>query len=374
MKLLLLGAASSIHLQRWANALVRQGLSVQLATVHTPAAQGWDARVQVHRLAPAGAVGYVGAVPALRRLLQAHRFDLVHVHYATGYGVLATLAACRPRLLSVWGSDVDEFPDKSPLHAALLRKLLLSADALAATSLALQRRVQQLLQGRSNVPEVRVTPFGVDTACFAPPPRRPATGTAGVGGAPTEATPLVIGSSKGLATLYGIDVLLQAFARLPEHNAEGRTLQLRLLASGPQQAAYQALSRTLGVQARVQFVGGVAAADMPAALQALDIFVAPSRRESFGVSVLEASACGLPVVASHVGGLPEVVDDGSTGLLVPPQDPRALAEALLLLANDEPRRRAMGAAGRRLVELRYRWDDSVDTMLALYAQVTGRDT
>lgn len=380
MKVLLLGAGTSIHLQRWANALVQAGVHLQVATLHTPLPQGWDPHVVLHRLQPFGALGYAAAVPALRRLLRAQAFDLIHVHYATGYGALATLANCRPRLLSVWGSDVDEFPDKSPLHAALVRQVLLSADALAATSQALAQRVQHLLQHQPvPVPVVHITPFGVDTEFFAPRPWRPVSEAA-----QDLAGPLVIGSSKGLAALYGMDVLLRAFALLPERLPAGlpsnlpapptpaRELHLRLLATGPQHAELQALSRQLGVQNRVQFVGGLAHADMPAALQALDIFVAPSRRESFGVSVLEASACRVPVVASRVGGLPEVVDDGSTGLLVPSDDAPALANALLLLATDEPRRRAMGAAGRRLVELRYRWADSMATMLALYVELTGK--
>jgi L-malate glycosyltransferase len=355
MKVLLVGAGNSIHLQRWANGLVQAGCSVACATLHAPLPQGWDARVALHRLQPAGGAGYVLAVPALRRLVRLGGFDLVHAHYATGYGCLATLAACRPRLVSVWGSDVDEFPDRSPLHAAFLRRILLQADALAATSQALVHRVQQ--QTDQATP-VFVTPFGVDTRVFVPPVAQV-----------QDPLLLVIGSSKSLAPTYGIDTLLRAFAALPEHAPDGRRLHLRLLAGGPQAAEYQALSAALGQQHRVEFVGGLQHAEMPPALQRLDIFVAPSRQESFGVSVLEASACERPVVASRVGGLPEVVEHGVTGLLVPPSDERALAAALLQLVTNPQQRRAMGLAGRRLVLQRYGWETCVSTMLMVYEQV-----
>ncbi len=361
MKVLLVGAGNSIHLQRWANALVQAGLDVACATVHAPLPQGWDGHVALHLLRPQGGAGYALAVPALRRLVRSGGFDLVHAHYATGYGLLATLAGCRPRLVSVWGSDVDEFPKKSPLHAWLLRRILTQADALAATSHALVRRVEQLLQQSvPQPPRLFITPFGVDTAAFAP---RPAW--AGEGG-----PHFVIGTSKALAHTYGIDILLRAFAQLPTHAPDGRPLRLCLLATGPQAAEYQALSRSLGLQDRTEFVGGIAHADMPRALQGLAVFVAPSRQESFGVSVLEASACQVPVIGSLVGGLPEVVQHGVSGLLVPPGDVQALAAAMLQLVQDPALRLAMGAAGRRLVQDHYVWDVCVSTMLAVYQQVT----
>jgi glycosyltransferase involved in cell wall biosynthesis len=357
---LLVGAGNSIHLQRWANALARAGLRLHVATVHPPLASGWLPAVTLHHLRPGGAVGYAGAVPALRRLVHAQCFDLVHAHYATGYGVLATLANCRPRLVSVWGSDVDDFPDKSVLHAALLRRVLRSADALAATSQALARRVHELLPLRPPGQQLHLTPFGVDTEQFAPAAApRP------------DGAQLVIGSSKGLEATYGIDVLLRAFAQLPRVNRDGQVLQLRLLADGPQVAEYRQLAHVLGLGTRVQFGGGLPHGQMAQALNGLDVFVAPSRRESFGVSVLEASACARPVVASAVGGLPEVVQHGVTGLLVPPGDVTALAAALTTLADDAALRLSMGRAGRQMVQARYAWPGCVEQMMAAYDQVLG---
>jgi glycosyltransferase involved in cell wall biosynthesis len=359
MKLLLLGAANSIHLQRWANALAEAGIEVHVASQHPPLPTGWQAAVRQHALPVSGGRGYAANAWALRRLMRQLRADLLHAHYASGYGLLATLAGCRPRLVSAWGSDVFEFPDRSPLHRALLRQVLRRADALACTSRAMRQRILWLLGGRPQ--EVAVTPFGVDVD----------VGVSVDDAGPVFAGPrggLCVGTVKGLAPVYGVDLLIRAFARLaPSYTAQA--LRLRLVGDGPQRAELQALAVTLGVGDRVDFVGAVPHAQVPAELRRLDVFVAASRQESFGVAVLEASAAGLPVVATRVGGLPEVVDPGVTGLLVAPDDVPALAGAIAQLLDDGALRQRMGRAGRDWVAAHYAWPGSVQTMLALYRRL-----
>jgi glycosyltransferase involved in cell wall biosynthesis len=108
----------------------------------------------------------------------------------------------------------------------------------------------------------------------------------------------------------------------------------------------------------------------------MDIFVAASRRdsESFGVAVLEASATGLPVVVSDVGGLPEVVQDKITGLIVPSENPLALARALYSLICDKKLRRNLGQAGIKRVEKKYRWQKSVEQMSNIYMEILADRT
>ncbi len=107
---------------------------------------------------------------------------------------------------------------------------------------------------------------------------------------------------------------------------------------------------------------------MPAELNKLDVYVALSRThsESFGVAVIEASACGLPVVVADVGGLPEVVERDLTGFIVPPNDPAAAAKAIARLIGDGQLRRRMGDAGRAHVAAHYEWSACVDRALALF--------
>lgn len=360
MKLMLLGAANSTHIQHWANGLVRAGLDVLCVSQHEPLPSDWDERVEHCRLPVSGGRGYVLNARELRRLMYEKGASLLHAHYASGYGLMATLSGCRPRLVSAWGSDIQEFPERSPLHRMLLRRVLCSADAVACTSLSMTRRVQSLTGGRV---QPVVTPFGVDIDRFAP------VGEATV---PHEDGTLYIGTVKSLASVYGIDLLLRAFAALRCRVADAPTLRLRIVGDGPQRGELYELTSSLGLQDAVEFVGTVPNVRVPAELRSLDVFVVASRHEGFGVAAVEAAACGLPVVASTAGGLPEVVDDGTTGLLVPVEDVDTLTAAIARLIDDAVLRHRLGAAGREMAVQRYGCAACVATMLSLYRRVMAK--
>lgn len=361
MKLLMLAPASVIHTQRWVEALHGRGVQLVLATQHDPASWRAPVGVKVVRLPHCGTPGYFRNVPALRRLLRDERPDLLNAHYASGYGTTAALAGFRPWLLSVWGSDVYDFPYESGIKGRLkgwlLRRNLRQADAVTSTSEAMARQVRRLVP---DIGPVAVTPFGVDTDRFAPRPQ-PHDG-------------IVIGTVKTLAPKYGIDLLLRAFAQLRLAADPSAALSLVIVGDGPQRAELEALSRTLGIAAHVRFVGAVPHAEVPQWLNRFDLYVAASRldSESFGVAVLEASACGLPVVVSDVGGLPEVVVQGETGSVVPREDVAALAQAIARLVVAPELRRRLGAAGRERVLAHYGWPHSIDAMLRCFERVVAR--
>ncbi|MFN3874680.1 MAG: glycosyltransferase [Flavobacteriales bacterium] len=346
MRLLLLGAASSIHLQRWANAFAQRGHETHLITLHAPLG-GYDERVRIHRLPYRGGAGYLTARGAAARLAQRLGPDAINAHYASGYGSLAPALRGIPLVLNVWGSDVYEFPDKSPLHRALLRRNLLRADAVVSTSRVMAERTMRTCPA---LREVAVVPFGVDTDRFSP--------------APEPDGPLTIGTVKALAPKYGIDTLIEAFALLARRE-EWRSLRLRIAGDGPERARLEALARGTGFAERIEMVGAVPHGRVPDELRRLHVYAALSRAdsESFGVAVIEASACGKPVVVSRAGGLPEVVDEGATGLVVPKDDPAAAARALERLLRDGALRAAMGAAGRARVMQQYEWRRCVDLQL-----------
>ena len=116
----------------------------------------------------------------------------------------------------------------------------------------------------------------------------------------------------------------------------------------------------------MEFAGEVAHEQVPEVLARMDVFAMPSTWEGFGVAALEAEAMEVPVVASNIHGIPDVVDDGVSGILVPPKDIDALSLALVRLLRDGEERRRMGRAGREFVASRYSWTDSTRRMEALY--------
>ncbi|MES2100150.1 MAG: glycosyltransferase [Pseudomonadota bacterium] len=347
----LLGPANSIHLQRWAAALVQRGHAVQVISQHRCERELLPAAAEVVSLPYAGSLGYFRNAGPLRRALARWQPEILNVHYASGYGSTAMLTGFAPTLLSVWGSDVYDFPYESAAKGWLLRRNLRRATAIASTSEAMARQVRRLVP---EVGEIGITPFGVDLSRFAP--------------APHAERPLTVGIVKLLTPKYGVDLLLRAFAGLPDR------CRLLIVGDGPQRAELEVLAQALGIAARTEFTGAVAHAEVPSFLNRLDVYVAPSRldSESFGVAVIEASACALPVVVSDVGGLPEVVRDGETGLVVPREDVPALRAALQRLVLDAALRDRLGRAGRARVLRAYEWGHCVELMERCYERTISR--
>jgi glycosyltransferase involved in cell wall biosynthesis len=140
-----------------------------------------------------------------------------------------------------------------------------------------------------------------------------------------------------------------------------------LIGDGPEAGSLAALSRQLGLQEAVRFLG--TRSDIPQLLSLLDVVALPSLEEGFPNVVLEAMAAGKPVVATRVGGTPEAVIHRETGLLVPPKDPRALADAILEVLDDPQRANAMGQAGRERVRKAFDLSRMVQEIEALYEEL-----
>ena len=307
-----------------------------------------------------GNPGYVLMSLKLRRLARAIRPDILNAHFASGYGTTGRLINYHPYLLSVWGSDVYSVPTRSALHRRIVQKNLLAADVVASTSHCMAQQVRSLAP---QLVEIPVTPFGVDLGAF--------SGVPALSGEAEDR--MVIGTVKAMDTIYGIDTLIEAFAALRDklvvaaHPLADR-ITLRLVGGGAQTRALQSLAERLGIAARVTFVGRVPHSEVPGELAKLDIYVALSRQESFGVAVLEAGAAGRPIVVSDASGLAEVVQHGTTGLVVPRENPAAAAAALFDLVSDPPKRLALGEAGRKHVRDNYAWEPCVQAMLQAYEQ------
>jgi glycosyltransferase involved in cell wall biosynthesis len=273
------------------------------------------------------------------------------------------LSGFRPAVLSVWGSDVYDFPERSWWRRKLIQRNLRSATRVASTSHTMAAQTRRLVPA---LDDIAVTPFGVDCERFQPRSGR-------------DSSLITIGTVKTLAPKYGIDILIRAFAALAKDEqlrAVGVASRLRLLivGSGPERRSLEMRADTSCPAGSVHFAGAVEHAAVPDWLNRLDVYVAARRddSESFGVAVIEASACGLPVVVSDAGGLPEVVVDGATGFVVPRGDHLALAHGLRTLIADPSLRTSLGAAGRSRVLAHYDWPRCVDTMLALYRDAVAR--
>ena len=353
MKIAILGNAASIHIIRWANGLVERGLTVHVISAHK-AAGGFDPRVNLHELKKKAPLGYVLAAFELKKLLKTIRPNVLNAHYATGYGLLARSSGFKPLLLSVWGSDIYLFPKKTIFHRALLRGNLNAATAVASTSLCMSKAVREDF-GRG---AIFITPFGINENDFAPSKIM------------RQGSAVVVGTVKSLKHEYGIDTLIKAFSISLNDWGNDVSLHLEITGAGVELDNLKALVEKLGISSKVTFHGHVPHSKVPAMLERLDIYVALSRSESFGVAILEASACEKPVVVSDADGPAEVTINETTGLIVKKDDPIAAAEAISRLIGDANLRIAMGRAGRAHVLNNYSWTRSVELMLRAYEQVS----
>ncbi|MFA7332232.1 MAG: glycosyltransferase [Candidatus Delongbacteria bacterium] len=298
----------------------------------------------------AKSIGRLHFILACRRAIRRLRPDLVHIHFMDPTLTVLGWIQASPLLVSVWGSDL-AMP-RSLLNEGFRRLGIRAADCVVATNPLLE------YMARAHVgldAPVEVIPFGVDTRLFTP-------------GADPPDRPFRIGFVKHLEWVYGYDVLIRAVAiavrRVPD-------LELHIVGEGNREAEARRLVQEAGLGEVTVFRGRIPNAQLPELLRSYHAFAMPSRSESFGVSALEASACGVPVVASRAGGIPDVVRDGETGFLVPPRDADALAERLVWLAEHPAEARRMGRSGRQLVEREFAWDDCVMKMEAVYRRLTG---
>jgi len=172
-----------------------------------------------------------------------------------------------------------------------------------------------------------------------------------------------------LLPVYGPDVLLHALKIICDRNS---AVEVDMYGFESESPWVRKLAEELGILSIVHFKGWIHMDQVMPALADYDLMVMPSRAESFGVAALEAAAVGLPVVASNVGGLPEIIDNGRTGILVAPENPEALAHGILKLVENVELREKMGGAARRRVEEKYLWDENLEEMMLLYERlITG---
>lgn len=200
--------------------------------------------------------------------------------------------------------------------------------------------------------EVEVIHNGVDTTAFRP--RERDAGVRARIGRWGDANAVQLISVGRLVGWKGLDVVIEALAGLPDH------MRYLIVGEGPERQRLEALAVARGLSARVQFFGPAAHDELPVLLSNSDLFVQPSKgEEAFGISVVEAMACGLPVLASDNGGLPEIVVEGVTGRLLPPGDVAAWRTALSAIAFSLNTLRQWGNQGRERAESEFTWAANV---------------
>jgi len=367
MKILILGNYKSPHILKWSKSLANNGIIICLVSfqkIEEDIYQDYE-NITVHSLNVLSnntlynseigkfkKINYLRGVPKLLKIINSFKPDIVHAHYASGYGLVGALSGFKPFIVSVWGADVFSFPKVSVIHKMILKFILLKADVILSTS-----NVMAVETKKYTDKTILVTPFGIELNIFKPKAVKSLFG-------PRD---IVIGTIRNLSPKYGIEVLLDAFKilkdKLPEH-----PLKLLIVGGGELDSKLKRIALNHNLMESVVFTGIVNYNEIPKYHNMIDIFVALSNddSESFGVAIIEASATEKPVVVTCVGGLPEVVIDGKTGFIIKPNDPIEAAISIEKLILNKPLREELGKNGRKRVADLYDFSVNLNQMIEIY--------
>ncbi|MBW4084529.1 glycosyltransferase [Paenibacillus sp. S150] len=365
MRILLLASGNDIHSVRWANQLSENGNEVHLcySSNHKPSVDKFSKDVYLHELLVPAPYGYYMNVLQLKTIISSVRPDVLNAHYSSGYGTLGRLVNFSPYLISVYGSDVYDFPYSSKRNMKLIKKNLNAASALASTSYAMANQTSKLIGCLAS--DIYITPFGVEVEKFYKKSTKKNINT------------IIIGSIKKLSPKYGIKYGILAIYYLINNflgNQQDLKIKYYIYGEGEEKSSLEKLVNECNLQDIVEFKGRVPNDIVPDALNELDIFLGTSvlDSESFGVAIVEAMACEVPVIVSDVDGFKEVVDYGEAGILVPRKDYKAMAKEIYNLFKNPELCHKMGKAERKRVIEKFNWIDNVKEMERVYQSLSGK--
>ena len=338
--ILFIGSGKSYHVEKWTRKLLDEGHKVTLFTIHKPVRQFHRKLEVVHH---ESRVHYLASVFRLRALIACLGVKVVYAHSAGKYGALLSfLPHTVARILFVYGSDVYIRPKASIFHKYIVYFVLRRADLILSSSNAMKLHINDYF---GFFPRMLVIPFGVDAAVFNSSRYR------------VSRRVRKIGIVKKLEYVYGIDLLIEAFYRLTQLGGN-QDLILEIVGDGSQKKKLEVLVRELSLENKVFFRAAILNSEVPSILEDLDIFVVPSRSESFGVAAVEALSVGVPTIAANVGGLPEVLEHGRAGKLCDVESSESLGDAMAIMIDDYGLRKSFSEAG--LVHVRQNYDLNIN--------------
>ena len=361
MKICFIAPANNYHTKKWCKWFRGRGYQIDIVSFTEGAIEGCT----VHYI-DSGTGVHGRDTEKLKYLLQAGKVheivnqvnpDVINAHYATSYGTVAALAKLPPYYLSVWGSDIYDFPQKSILHRMMLQFSLSKATYLLSTSKAMAEEAAQYTKKI-----LEITPFGVDCELFSPDKTK-ARECDEVN--TKNGRDYVIGTVKSLSDKYGITTLLRATAMLKKEHPEV-PVQLRVAGKGLQESEYKAHARKLGIENITHWLGFISQEQAAVEWANMDCGIIPSESESFGVSAVEAQACGTPVIISDIPGLMEATVPKKTSVVVLRKNPDELARAMYEMYVDPKKRNTFGEAGRAFVVENYELDHCFEEVEKLY--------
>lgn len=355
-----LADASSSHTKKFCDYFIKQGYEIHVISLNKGTIEGvythnFDFNVkELKNDRSIKKLKYLKVIKEIKKIVKEINPDILHAHFASSYGLLGRLVNFKPYIISVWGTDIYEFPKKSFIHKLIIKQNLKKADEILSTSVAMSK--ETYLYTNKNI---YITPFGVDIERFKPID------------IDKDKDKIVIGTVKTLETKYGIDYLIKAFNRV-KYRLPNKKMSLVIGGDGTIKQSLINLTEELGLQNEVSFIGQVESTQIVEIFNSFDIAVFPSLQESFGVAAVEAQACGIPVIATNIGGLPEATVESKSAILVESKNVEQLADAIYELVIDPYKRKEMGSYGREFVCEKYNVNDNFIGVNEIYKKYINK--
>jgi glycosyltransferase involved in cell wall biosynthesis len=366
MKILLLADPNSPHIIKWVRGLSERGINIEifgLSILNTTVYEdlknvrvnsyGFERAFQSRELSSLSKLKYLTVLKRINKIIKEFQPDIVHAHFASSYGLLCALLNFKPKIVSVWGSDVYTFPKNSFLHKMVFKFNLRRMDMVFSTSIAMANEIRKYYKSK-----IEIIPFGIDFIKFSPQKVDSIF----------DESDIVIGNLKRLESKYGLEYLISAFKIVVDKHPS-LPLKLMIAGIGVEENNLKAKVEELEIKDKVKFIGDIEYDKIEIYHNMITIHAVTSLSESFGVSVIEASACEKPVVVSNVGGLPEVVIDNKTGFIVSAADPISIANGIEKLVLNEKLRNEFGKNGRNMVMQKYKFEENLDELITKYNEL-----
>ncbi len=366
IKILILSDPGSVHTVKWANGLNKLNFDIVVFGLSSdPDLLQYDNNIKVinHKISSVvkskndGAFEkliYLKSIFKLRKVIKEFDPDILHAHYATSYGLLAFLSGFKPYILSVWGSDINDFPTRNKIFPLILKYLLNRATLICATSNDLAKSTKKYYKK-----DITIIPFGIDTEIFKPVLQKDNI--------------KYIGIVKTLETNYGIEYLIRAYAEIKKIKNDF-DYKLLIVGDGSLLNELKELAYKLGISKETEFTGFIEHKKIYQYHQKLTIGIYPSFKESFGVSIAETMASGGAVIASNVGGIKEIVTDKINGFLVEPKDVNQIVKYILFLVDSPDVLKKIVFNGRETIINNYSLDFTLKKMSETYYKILKEES
>lgn len=354
MKILYLSDAQSIHTIRWAEWARESGNEVHIASFRENSIKG----VTVHKLSTfgLGKLGYIMAIPRLRKLFRGIKPDIVHAQYVTSYGLLASVTNMHPLVVTAWGSDVLTSPKESILSKYLVKYALSRADKITTVAEHMNKAIEEYSSFKKKPIAI---PMGVDLEEFPFPVSQR-----------TSVPPLKIISTRGFKPVYDVRTILDAVRLVKD---AGLQVHLDLVGEGPLKKQLESHVNYLGIQDIVTFHGKVKFSQLKELLSDAHVFISSSHSDGNNVSLNEAMALGCFPIATNIPANQQWITHEDNGLLYDSGNALMLSGMLKRFYCSGTEFDKVAKKNRELIAEFANWKSNTEKMWAIYSELAMKN-